>query len=151
MAEMLPLPKSYAFFEEIVYPDFKYAKGTKVFYSSELKSVRYDYKSAKVLGPAFVDNAVSYIHDYNSGVGYVVNKVIGNCTMYPIGTQFLDASEFIGSVSQLGLFLDLKGPDELFFIDDSYYFAGQVTKTQNRNRKSKLKILNLEIRTRHPL
>jgi hypothetical protein len=128
MAEILPLPKSYSFYEEIVNAEFKYAKGTKVFYSSELKTIRYDYKSAKVLGPAFVDNAVSYIHDYNSGVGYVVNKVIGNCTIYPIGSQSQDADEFIGAVSQFGLFLDLKGPNELFFIDDTYYFAGQVRK-----------------------
>lgn len=65
------------------------------------------------------------IHDYNSGVGYIINKNKGNCTTFSIGSLNIDA---LDDAHDPNGFLTLKSPESLFHLDDTYYYAGQVEK-----------------------
>lgn len=86
--EIPKLPESFSFFVESVSPSQKFVSGTKVmfifgfswhlntnwgflifkiFYSKKLNSFRFDLQSAQFQAPAYVNDPVRIVHDFNSG------------------------------------------------------------------------------------
>ena len=62
------------------------------------------------------------------GVGYLTDKNLGNCSAFPLGSQFDVVSLGLGLGLGLGASkgIELKTPAEFFYLDESYYFTGQV-------------------------
>ena len=52
----------------------------------------------------------------------MIDKFIGNCTSIPLEDEY-DTSTLPNSG---GLALTLRDPKQFFYIDDTYFFAGQV-------------------------
>nr|XP_045617813.1 uncharacterized protein LOC123770183 [Procambarus clarkii] len=61
------------------------------------------------------------IHDFNTGVQYILNREFGNCTLSFIPAFSFD-SHFAGFIGSGG---SLLSPNALFHIDDSYAFVGE--------------------------
>lgn len=59
------------------------------------------------------------------GVGYVINKNIGNCSYYTLNPESIESFEMNFISSNFGTFLELKNPNELFGLDDRAFYAGQ--------------------------
>ena len=58
-------------------------------------------------------------------MGYSVDKLLGNCTSFPIGLQADSIS--INSNSASGV--HMKNPYELFYLNnETYFYAGKVIK-----------------------
>lgn len=55
-------------------------------------------------------------------MGYFIDKNGGNCSSFPLG-QELDTTP-LGITAGTGV--TIKNPKQLFFIDDTYFFVGQV-------------------------
>lgn len=121
---MPKVPPSFSFVEESVYPELRFGVTTRLHYSSELKATRVDLANAPQLTNIDVNNPVNIIHDFNNGVGYVIDDVRGDCTLYSIGNSpvDIDATSFVSSAGSL---LRLKEPNEIFYLDDTYVYAGQ--------------------------
>jgi hypothetical protein len=45
--------------------------------------------------------------------------------MYSLGTRAIDQNDETIVQTQYGSFIDLKTPESLFYLDDSYYYAGE--------------------------
>ncbi|RMZ95134.1 EF-hand domain-containing D1 [Brachionus plicatilis] len=116
--EMPPIPRSFSFTEEILINDKKMAKSNKVYYSYDLKAIRYDTLATK----NYRENApLKIIHDFNSGVGFVIDEFIGNCSIISLNND----QDSISLANSAGLALTMKDPNQFFFIDDTYFYAGQ--------------------------
>ena len=65
---------------------------------------------------------------YFLGVGYGYNKQLKTCTMFPLSSSAIDQAQ-MSSISSSHISVgDLKDPNELFQIDSSYNYIGQVYK-----------------------
>lgn len=133
---MPPIPRSFSFTEEILINDKKMAKSNKVYYSYDLKAIRYDTLATK----NYRENApLKIIHDFNSGiklievlnlkkpkilkgVGFVIDEFIGNCSIISLNND----QDSISLANSAGLALTMKDPNQFFFIDDTYFYAGEV-------------------------
>jgi hypothetical protein len=73
----------------------------------------------------FICNLFKFIHDFNTGVGYVINKHIGNCTIYSLGTQSIDSDDSTFNPFSNYAQIEMKSPEMYFNIDDTYYYSGQ--------------------------
>ncbi|XP_076043292.1 uncharacterized protein LOC143026567 isoform X2 [Oratosquilla oratoria] len=90
-------------------------------YSEELALVRMDYAPiAKDDTPFHTTNTLKVIHDFNTGVQYVIDKEQGNCTMGWLPEKFFDVT-FHGI---FGTGSTMVGPNQLFHLDSSYAFVG---------------------------
>ena len=69
---------------------------------------------------------VKVIHDYNSGVGFVINKENGNCTTYPLNPEGIESLEINIVSSNFGSFFELKKPMDYFGLETQAFYAGQV-------------------------
>ncbi|KAL5022689.1 hypothetical protein ScPMuIL_001844 [Solemya velum] len=69
-------------------------------------------------------NPVTQIHDYNTGVAYVIDKVFGNCTTMPIPTSSFDAKTGLKTVADPGVLMMRSGASFLY-LDDTYTYEGQ--------------------------
>ncbi|CAF0709531.1 unnamed protein product [Brachionus calyciflorus] len=116
--DMPEIPKSFSFTEEILVNSLKMGTTRKVYYSYDSKLIRYDTYALK----NYRENApIKIIHDFNSGVGYIIDKFIGNCTAIPLEND-LDTITLEGSG---GLGVAMRDPNQFFFIDNTYFYAGQ--------------------------
>ncbi|XP_014666764.1 PREDICTED: uncharacterized protein LOC106808521 [Priapulus caudatus] len=101
----------------------------------------YDYDNKLLRITTYVENApnitvpankifVTQIHDYNSGVAFIINDLRGNCTTVAIA-DVATAFEDIYNVTTLGNFsfnvLHMKGPMGIFEFDQGEtYYNGKV-------------------------
>ncbi|RNA15324.1 EF-hand domain-containing D1, partial [Brachionus plicatilis] len=121
--EQIPsVPESYSYITETINIKAKIATSERVFYSNFLKTFRLDLVNGLNIDGVNVQEPIKIIHDYNSGVAYVVNKNRGNCTFYPLGSIQLDNLDEAHLSSG---FYTLKKPDEFLKIDDTYVYAGE--------------------------
>ena len=70
---------------------------------------------------------------FKKGVGYVVNKNRKNCTLYSMGEKMFDFDvdstyTLQHLVDGLGFSIMMRDPQKFFYLDDSYYFVGQVNR-----------------------
>lgn len=61
----------------------------------------------------------------------MINENRLNCTFYSLGNNIfdldVDSAYTIGQISQnLGFSIKMKDPQKFFYLDDSYYYAGEV-------------------------
>ena len=93
-----------------------------------MKATRQDLESALYIKPFEVDSPIRIVNDFYSGVGYGYLKKTSTCVKFPLTTSIID-QEQISTVASNHISLgDLKSPNELFGIDDSYNYLGQVNR-----------------------
>ncbi|CAF0709533.1 unnamed protein product [Brachionus calyciflorus] len=123
--EIPQIPDSFSFSEEIIAQRFNFETNSRVHYSKPLKAVRYDFEGSKIISPWFIEGSYKAIHDFNSGVGYAINIDNKNCLMYPMGTLSIDRNDIFPTEKGFESIIQLKNPEEFFYLDDSYVYAGQ--------------------------
>ena len=70
------------------------------------------------------------INDYNSGVSYYINELLGNCSYRPIGTGSFGNDNDQNYTDQnanqgFGFSVRLKSPSSFLFLDSDYVFMGE--------------------------
>ncbi|XP_064606903.1 uncharacterized protein LOC135471555 [Liolophura sinensis] len=129
----LPTLKGQFFYrQQIVVPDGNLVMGADVWYDSEYKLVRWDYRNSQPKAPFWTTNPLSEIHDFNTGVAYVTDQLLGNCSIVPIEATAFDVTEkktgkSPSAASDPRYAVRIKNPQEMFFLDDSYDYVGQRT------------------------
>ncbi|KAK4324023.1 hypothetical protein Pmani_005318 [Petrolisthes manimaculis] len=124
----LPSPDShFSFYQEVVHHSSidgtdlgvtpQQTTKVKLTYSYSLSLVRYDYSP-----PTTTSTPTTFrvIHDYNTGVQYVVDENLGNCTRSRIPDHFFD--DYVDGIFSTGG--QMVSPDQLFHLDDAFTIVG---------------------------
>ncbi|CAL4068291.1 unnamed protein product, partial [Meganyctiphanes norvegica] len=89
-------------------------------YAEDLSLVRHDIKPEKNGETDFKStDDLKIIHDFNTGVGYVIDQIYGNCTITWIQDTFFD-SHFNGLLGTGGIMV---GAQDLFHLDEKFAYA----------------------------
>ncbi|XP_045159313.2 uncharacterized protein LOC123524856 [Mercenaria mercenaria] len=90
-----------------------------IWYDYEYKLVRYDV----------LDNGpVSKIHDYNSGLAYIINRNTLKCQLSPITNSSFDVQAPTSTqLNRTGYVLQIKNPLQLFDLSQNFVYTGQKT------------------------
>jgi hypothetical protein len=123
LAQPQKLPTQFSLYQESVTKDYKGILTTHFFYSYPLRAIRVNSVNAKSRDDVA---EVRIVQDFNSGVGYMIEKETNECTLFPIGSMDLDLYDETNIFTNYGTFTDLADADKLFKLDDTYYYAGQV-------------------------
>lgn len=63
------------------------------------------------------------------GVAYAIDRIMANCSIIPIMNASFDTSINVSVAANKQQFvIKMKSPQDLFYIDNNYTYAGQVTK-----------------------
>ncbi|RNA22484.1 antigen B membrane, partial [Brachionus plicatilis] len=116
---------TFSFSEDIISQQFNYEKSTNVHYSKPLKAVRYDFEANKITNPLLTEGPYKAIHDFTSGVGFAINEDNKNCLLYPIGTFSIARSDIFPVQTGNEALIQLTEPNQFFYLDDTYFYAGQ--------------------------
>ncbi|XP_067678279.1 uncharacterized protein [Haliotis asinina] len=121
---MPKLKQHYQYREEIVDQDLERIVNADVWYDYNYKLLRFDLRPTALTYPFYSYDAVTEIHDYNTGVAYIIDKSFLNCTMVPIENGTWDATTNVSRAHQA---LGMKGPEQLFDFTPSFAYSGQRT------------------------
>ncbi|XP_046544825.1 uncharacterized protein LOC124255033 isoform X2 [Haliotis rubra] len=119
---MPQLRQRYRYRQEVTHLSEQMVYQEDVWYDYNLQLVRWDHR------PTHKDNhyntldAITEIHDFNTGVAYVIYKDFPRCNIFPIQNNTWDATRNASTSS-----LRLKQPEEMFSLDSSYAYSGQRT------------------------
>ncbi|XP_041355472.1 uncharacterized protein LOC121373090 [Gigantopelta aegis] len=83
------LRKAFSFSSEIVMPETKSITFLKEYYDFGSDVVRYDY--VPPVNSPYGTNILYEVHDYSTGVAYITDSVLGNCSVRPIQATSFDA------------------------------------------------------------
>lgn len=124
--ETLPkIPNVFAFTEEAIYSGNRTGATTlRIHYNYDDKMVRFDTSKVPLIPDGDKIDTFKIVHDFNSGVVYIIDKVLGTCQFSTIGQPGFDL-DAISLTSDAASALTLKNPSQMFFLDDTYFFAGQ--------------------------
>lgn len=126
--QVRPPPKfsqAFVYREEIV-PKSGVSTTADVWYDSNLRLARYDFRPQRISPPYYNTDAVTEIHDFNTGVAYAIDRIMANCSIIPLMNASFDTSVNVSvSANQQQFVLKMKSPQDLFYIDNNYTYAGQ--------------------------
>ncbi|XP_064606544.1 uncharacterized protein LOC135471299 [Liolophura sinensis] len=118
----------YFYRQEIAIPQVNLVEQANVWYDSAYKLVRFDKRETTAKPPFYSTNPMSFIHDFNTGIQYSIDKLLGNCSMSAIQNDTFDTAANLSLKLRDGSFVSrMKNPLELFYLDSSYKPAGQRT------------------------
>lgn len=119
------LTKAFLYREEIV-PKSGTSTTADVWYDNNLRLVRYDFRPPSPQPPYYNTDAVTEIHDFNTGVAYAIDRIMANCSIIPIMNASFDTSINVSVAANKQQFvIKMKSPQDLFYIDNNYTYAGQ--------------------------
>ncbi|XP_046543518.1 uncharacterized protein LOC124253738 isoform X2 [Haliotis rubra] len=121
---MPQLKQHYQYREEITDQDLNMVVNADVWYDYNYKLLRFDTRPTALAYPYYSYDAVTEIHDYNTGVAYIIDKSFLNCTIVPIENGTWDASM---NVSRSHQALGMKSPEQLFDLNPTFAYSGQRT------------------------
>ncbi|XP_048256453.1 uncharacterized protein LOC124133170 [Haliotis rufescens] len=121
---MPKLKTHYQYREEIIDQDMNMVVNADVYYDYNNKLLRFDNRPNVISYPYYSYDAVTEIHDYNTGVAYVIDKSFLNCSVVPIENGTWDATV---NVSRLHQAIGMKSPEQLFDLDPTFAYSGQRT------------------------
>ncbi|XP_071118148.1 uncharacterized protein [Haliotis cracherodii] len=121
---MPKLKTHYQYREEIIDQDMNMVVNADVYYDYNYKLLRFDTRPNVATYPYYSYDAVTEIHDYNTGVAYVIDKSFLNCSIVPIENGTWDATANVSRVHQA---IGMKSPEQLFDLDPTFAYSGQRT------------------------
>lgn len=98
----------------------------KFYYNHGVNAVRFDQPKD------ISDNPFNYpirkVFDFHSGVGYAVNKELGNCSFAAIGSSGFNGENLVqyDDTVYKGKLARIATASEVFYFDSSSLYAGQV-------------------------
>ncbi|XP_067677435.1 uncharacterized protein [Haliotis asinina] len=119
--EMPQLQAQYQYREEIADLMLNTVSEIDVYYDYNYQLVRFDQRPGRTF-PYYSTDANMEIHDYNTGVAYVLDWSHFNCSIVPIENSTWDSSRNASSAA-----IHLRKPEHLFYLDSSYAYSGQRT------------------------
>ncbi|XP_060081859.1 uncharacterized protein LOC132561146 [Ylistrum balloti] len=124
---MPKLSGQFSYSQEVTIPSIAEVYSAKIWYDSFYKFVRYDYhQSYQPRPPFYSTNPMTFIHDFNTGVAYNIDRDFENCTVVPIGSAAIDSELDPKSALKNGAYVvQMKSPLEFFHITNNYKFIGQ--------------------------
>ncbi|GFO37062.1 EF-hand domain-containing protein d1 [Plakobranchus ocellatus] len=126
LKDLPTIPDHFTLRSEIIDGFTKTIGWTHEYYDSGLKLSRYDFKDTT--GTKYGTNELKRIHDFNSGVAYIIDKVTGQCWTSTIKLDDYDNRDIDSTRVRL------RTPSEFFDLDRSNYsYVGQppISKTFN--------------------
>ncbi|KAK7497756.1 hypothetical protein BaRGS_00010890 [Batillaria attramentaria] len=118
----MPLPNvtnNFSFKMEVVDTATQLIDTIEEYYDYDIRVMRYEFQS--LIGSVYGPNPVRRVHDFNTGVAYVIDKVLGNCTVTPISNLGFDAQ----STSAANVRMRTK--EEFFDLNTKYTYTGTRT------------------------
>lgn len=99
----------------------------RIDYDSVQGVVRYDYREpGSFLKPPYFNlGTLTVVQDFNTGVSYYIDGVLGNCTDKAIGSDFIDTKDLDIKDSPGWHLVELRNPKSLFNFDNSYQYEGR--------------------------
>ncbi|XP_069128222.1 uncharacterized protein [Argopecten irradians] len=130
MVTPVTMPKisgQFSYSQEVTIPSIAEVYSAKIWYDSSYKLVRYDYhQSYQPTPPFYSTNPMTFIHDFNTGVAYNIDRDFENCTVLPIGSAAIDSELDPKAALKNGAYIvQMKSPSEFFHISNNYKFIGQ--------------------------
>ncbi|KAK3090575.1 hypothetical protein FSP39_012798 [Pinctada imbricata] len=120
------LAQQFYYRQEIIYPVPGLVTTTDVWYDEQAKLVRVDYRPIAPGEPTFTTNYLTEIHDFNTGVRYIKDNVLGNCTIYPLLNTSFGATENIAALQNNGSYmLHIKNPLQFFYLNSNFTYVGK--------------------------
>ncbi|XP_048236750.1 uncharacterized protein LOC124150287 isoform X1 [Haliotis rufescens] len=118
-----PMPNvtnTFTFTAEIFEPMNYYLNWIKEYYDWDLNLVRYDYSVDPGTPSPYGNGKLIRVHDFNTGVAYVMDAMVGNCSVTPINATGFDAKSLdAGKVR-------IRTDKEFFYFSNvPYEYAGQ--------------------------
>ncbi|KAL3868291.1 hypothetical protein ACJMK2_041117 [Sinanodonta woodiana] len=111
---------------EMIYPDLGTVSATDVWYDEDYKLFRKDYRPLSAYDPTYTTNPLTEIHDFNTGVRYIIDNLMGNCTILPLLNSSSDSMTNMTARKVNGTYVvEMKTPRQYFNIDNSFTYAGQ--------------------------
>ncbi|VDI33570.1 Hypothetical predicted protein [Mytilus galloprovincialis] len=96
-----------------------------VWYIEKYKYLRYDSRPLRPTNAFYTTNPVTEILDYNTGVYFYKDNILGNCTILPLKKSSFGAKLNHPLTNHTGDFmLGMQNPLELFYLDKGYTFVG---------------------------
>ncbi|KAI8786711.1 CAunnamed protein product [Biomphalaria glabrata] len=125
-----PLPQfknSFTYRTEIVDSNSELITHYAVWYNGDLKMVREDKRTVNPDPVLNTKDAITEIHDFETGVRYVMDQE-GGCAIRPVDTQATDSKEDIARFKfNQSLVVDIRDPNSFFSFNDNYKYVGQRT------------------------
>ncbi|KAL5010086.1 hypothetical protein ScPMuIL_012391 [Solemya velum] len=127
-AKIPTIPQAFSYHVEVSIPAYNIISNANVWYDTRLKLARYDFRYATPVAPFWTDNPIMLIHDFNTGVAYAVDKVLGNCTMSSMSDIWVNQRlDFENNVYDNFHILKMKTPQEMIRSNVALEFVGQAT------------------------
>nr|XP_022308560.1 uncharacterized protein LOC111114516 [Crassostrea virginica] len=118
------MPPSFSFMSEYVDKTRKLISFMKEYYSFTEKMVMYYQRPLPSDNSPYGTNDLREIHDFNTGVAYIIDTMYGNCTVKPIqqtfDTKYVDKNH-----------LKIRNAREFFYFDVINYTYQGVHKVRN--------------------
>ncbi|KAH9489818.1 hypothetical protein Btru_036397 [Bulinus truncatus] len=97
----------------------------EVWYNEQAKLVREDTRSLHPDPKVGVTTTVSEIHDFSTGVRYIIDPK-GGCSAFPIDSKQADAKEDMARFQyNQSIIIDIRDPNSFFQFNDNYIYVGQ--------------------------
>ncbi|OWF34898.1 uncharacterized protein LOC110443619 isoform X2 [Mizuhopecten yessoensis] len=123
---MPALPKQFYYRQEVVSPEDGFVTSVDVWYDEAYRLVRLDYRPLRPGPPFYNVNPITQIDDFNGGVRYMKDNIMGNCTIMALDNATFGAMENQTLLHNNGSFLlQMKNPLQLFTINKNFTFVGQ--------------------------
>ncbi|XP_022318193.2 uncharacterized protein LOC111121287 isoform X2 [Crassostrea virginica] len=121
--------QTYSYRMEVVSETEATVQTSNIYYNGLYKLVRLDYKNLANFPPTYSQNPLSEIHDYNAGVRYIKDMVVGNCSVFPLRNNSGDSIEspetfYANGTEKTGYTVHLKNPLQFMKLDSVYDFIG---------------------------
>ncbi|XP_048762219.2 uncharacterized protein LOC125670858 [Ostrea edulis] len=113
---------------EIVDPASQSVTSANVWYDATYGLVRFDMTNTISSPPFYTTNPLTTIEDFNTGISYTIDRTLGNCSVNSIQLGSFGTTQDKDALMKNGAYvLKLKGPLDIFSMNESYRWAGQRT------------------------
>ncbi|KAL5021452.1 hypothetical protein ScPMuIL_000607 [Solemya velum] len=122
------LPRNYYYREEII-TNGRYITNADIWYDGDRGLVRLEHATPDPVPPVLTLNPTREIYDFNHGIVYITDIVLGNCSAYPITNESFASKQNMTAHNIDGSYiLQLRSPMQFLDLDTQYIYTGQKTR-----------------------
>ncbi|KAL5021454.1 hypothetical protein ScPMuIL_000609 [Solemya velum] len=119
------IPNNFYYREEMVVGG-QYYETADIWYDGARQLVRLDRTTPFQTSRVQTLHPTTEIYDFNRGIEYIIDKVLGNCTAFPINNQTFAARENMTIFRQNNSYvLGMRSPTRFLDLDSSFQYTGQ--------------------------